>query len=69
MEFQRDGTPGQGFVVGKLKSGERFIANHGDESTLAQLASGVKEQVGRAGWVKAGENGRNLFSFDGGVRL
>ena len=69
MEFQRDGSPLRGYVVGRLNGGERFVANHGDESTLVQLASSVKEQVGRVVWVKVGEDGRNLFVFERGVRL
>lgn len=48
---------------------ERFVANHGDESTLLQLASSTKEQVGRLGFVKPGKDGRNLFVFEEGAKL
>jgi hypothetical protein len=56
-------------VVGRLTNGHRFLANDGDESTLQQLASSVKEQVGRRGWVNAGDDGRNLFVFNRGQSL
>ncbi len=51
------------------RNGHRFIANHGDESTLQQLASKSKEPIGRSGRVRQGDDGRNLFSFDQGARL
>jgi hypothetical protein len=71
VEFNRDGTPLRGHVVGRLKgNGHRFLANHGDATTLQQLASGTKEPIGRSGWVKGeSEKGRNLFTFEGGARL
>jgi hypothetical protein len=47
----------------------RFLANHGDESTLMQLASSAKEQIGRLGWVKPGKDGRNLFVFEENAKL
>jgi hypothetical protein len=55
--------------VGRLKNGHRFLANNGDERTLQQLASGVKEQVGKRGVVRIGDDGRNLFVFDEGGKL
>jgi hypothetical protein len=64
VEFNRDGTPSTGYIVGRLKStNHRFVANHGDESTLHQLASGAKEPIGRSGWVRTEEEGRNVFTF------
>lgn len=70
VEFNRDGTPLRGYVVGRLRSnGHRFIANHGDESTLQQLCSRSREPIGRNGWVKTAEDGRNLFTFEGGGKL
>lgn len=63
VEFNRDGSPLRGHVVGRLKNGHRVLANEGDETTLVQLASGVKEQVGRKGFLRNGEDGRNLFVF------
>ena len=68
VEFNRDGSPLRGHVVGRLRSnGHRFIANHADESTLKQLCSQEVEPIGRHGKVKAGEDGRNLFGFVGEV--
>ena len=56
--------------MGRLKSnGHRFLANHGDECTLQQLSSGVNEQIGRKGLVRKGDEGRNLFSFEGYGKL
>jgi hypothetical protein len=72
VEFNRDNTPLRGHIVGRLTgNGHRFIANHGDQSTLQQLSSGTKEQIGRKGWVgkdKEKEE-RNLFSFEIGGKL
>ncbi|OCL03137.1 hypothetical protein AOQ84DRAFT_326442 [Glonium stellatum] len=72
IEFNRDGTPLRGYVVGQLRSnGHRFIANHGDASTLKQLSSNAEEQIGRAGWVRKDSEkaGRNLFSFERTTKL
>ena len=63
VEFNRDGSPLRGHIVGRLKNGHRVLANEGDEATLVQLASGVKEQVGRKGFVRNDKDGRNLFVF------
>jgi hypothetical protein len=63
VEFNRDGSPLRGHVVGRLKNGHRVLANEGDEGTLVQLASGIKEQVGRKGFVRNDKDGRNLFMF------
>jgi hypothetical protein len=67
VEFNRDGTPLRGYIVGRLESsGKRFLANHGDEITLRQMAEGAGEIVGRTGWVKqdSEREGRSLFSFE-----
>ncbi|OSS49671.1 hypothetical protein B5807_05967 [Epicoccum nigrum] len=66
VEFSRDGSPLRGHIVGRLKSdSKRFLANHGDDSTLRQLAEGAGEIVGKAGWVWQDEQakGRGLFAF------
>ena len=63
VEFNRDGSPLRGHIVGRLKNGHRVLANEGDEATLVQLASGIKEQVGRKGFVRNDNDGRNLFTF------
>ncbi|RMZ77389.1 hypothetical protein DV738_g4349, partial [Chaetothyriales sp. CBS 135597] len=63
VEFNRDGTPLRGHVVGRLKKnadgtdvgplgGARFLANHADEATLKQLSSTTEEPIGRTGWVR-----------------
>ncbi|KAL1865406.1 hypothetical protein Plec18167_009453 [Paecilomyces lecythidis] len=65
VEFDRKGRPSRGHVVGRLlKDQHRFIANHGDESTLAQLASTTVEPIGRKGRVSVSQDGRNLFTFE-----
>jgi len=69
IEYDRQGAPSLGLIVGKLQgSGQRFLANHGDEQTLAQLANTSAEQVGRAGFVHKDDE-RNLFFFDLKTRL
>ncbi|KAF2840135.1 hypothetical protein M501DRAFT_952176 [Patellaria atrata CBS 101060] len=71
VSFSRTGKPEQGHIVGRLKgNGHRFLANDGDEATLLQLC-GVKEMIGRIGWVRSEFNGkRNLFYFtESGVKL
>ncbi|KAJ4382660.1 hypothetical protein N0V86_001882 [Didymella sp. IMI 355093] len=72
VEFSRDGSPLCGHIVGRLKSdSKRFLANHGDESTLRQMAEGAGEIVGKSGWVWQDQNrsGRGLFTFDKPARL
>ena len=70
VEFDRNGSPLQGFIVGRLSSNDhRFVANHGDMKTLEQLSSKVKEPIGRTGWVRNDDGGRNLFTFDHSVKL
>ncbi|KAF9884970.1 hypothetical protein FE257_000880 [Aspergillus nanangensis] len=70
VEFNRKGLPSRGFIVGQLvNSRQRFVANHGDETTLAELASTTVEPIGRKGRVSVGSDGRNLFSFDAHSRL
>lgn len=73
VDFNRDNTPRLGHIIGRLKStGARFLANHGDEETLRQLASVTKEPIGRSGWVsidREGPVGHNFFSFGEGGKL
>ncbi|KYK57001.1 thiolase [Drechmeria coniospora] len=64
VEYDRQGSPAMGLIVGVLQTGERFLANHGDEQTLAQLASSSVEHVGQAIRVRPSEGGRNLFTLD-----
>ncbi|KAL2042488.1 hypothetical protein N7G274_004981 [Stereocaulon virgatum] len=64
-EFNRNGTPSKGFIVGRLISNDhRFVANTGDIKSLEQLAIGSREPIGRTGLVRGGDSGRNLFVFD-----
>ncbi|KAI7356542.1 hypothetical protein KC354_g10399 [Hortaea werneckii] len=57
LEYTRTNgnRPHRGHIVGRLKStGARFLANHADEQTLAELASWEREPIGRSGWEYAG---------------
>lgn len=60
VDFNRDNTPARAYIIGRLENGHRFVANHGDGQTLAQMASWTEEPIGKTGLVKT-ENGRNLF--------
>ncbi|KAK5230733.1 hypothetical protein LTR47_007288 [Exophiala xenobiotica] len=52
VEFNRDNTPRQAYIVGRLKTnGHRFVANEGDKETLMQLSSTTEEQIGKVGRV------------------
>ncbi|KAH8733058.1 hypothetical protein GQ44DRAFT_601041 [Phaeosphaeriaceae sp. PMI808] len=71
VEFNRDGSPLRGHIVGRLKgNNKRFLANHADDATLRKMAGGEVEIVGRGGWVWQDEKkGRGLFVFDKPARL
>jgi hypothetical protein len=72
VEFNRDGSPLRGHIVARLKSnGKRFLANHGEQSTMRQMAIGTGEIVGKSGWVwqEAEKKGRSLFAFDKPAKL
>ncbi|KAL2811210.1 hypothetical protein BJX63DRAFT_289692 [Aspergillus granulosus] len=62
VQYGRDGSPVLGFVIGRLDSGHRFVANVEDAYTLQQLSGGT-EQVGKRGQATS-EGGRNLFVFE-----
>ena len=65
VDFAKDGRPMLGHVVGRLtRNGRRFLANHGSDKTLMELASKTREPIGRKGSVKGGEEGRNFFVFE-----
>ena len=65
VDFAKDGKPLLGHVVGRLiHSGKRFLANHGSEKTLMELASKTREPIGRLGTVKVGDAGKNIFCFE-----
>jgi len=64
VDFDRDGSPKLGHIIGRLVSNDhRFVANHGDTITLSQLSNGLKEPIGRQGLVKSDKTGKNLFVF------
>ncbi|RFU25534.1 hypothetical protein B7463_g10817, partial [Scytalidium lignicola] len=72
VEFNRDGTPAKGFIVGRLVSnGRRFVANHGSVDTLNKLSHHSNEPIGRRGWVGSDPKteGRNLFIFGDVLKL
>jgi hypothetical protein len=72
VEFNRDGSPLRAYIIGRLKkNGKRFLANHGDDTTLQQMASGAGEIVGLSGWLKQDpeRKGRGLFTFDKVAKL
>ena len=64
VDYARDGKPTLGHVVGRLGNGRRFLANHGNEKTLIELSSTMREPIGRLGQVKVGRDGKNLFIFE-----
>ena len=69
VEYDRNNKPTKAYVVGRLHSnGHRFVANEADPSTLDQLASLVREPIGRSGNVR-NQGGKNLFSFQGSSKL
>ncbi|PGH23689.1 hypothetical protein AJ80_02295 [Polytolypa hystricis UAMH7299] len=71
VDFNRDGSPSLGHIIGRLKSnGRRFIANAKDAATLQQLCSETKEPIGKSGWVTHNAEGAiNIFKIDSSGRL
>jgi hypothetical protein len=69
VQFDRQGNPEMAFVIGRLKgNGYRFVANHGDQLTLQELASPGEEQIGKVGYVEtrrdaSGDPESNAFSL------
>ena len=57
--YDRDGAPEKGIAIGRLESGERFIANTPPERAELE-AFAASEQVGRRGRVRH-QDGRNRF--------
>ncbi|KAK3170682.1 hypothetical protein OEA41_002764 [Lepraria neglecta] len=46
VEFNRNGAPSKGFIVGRLTSNNhRFVANTSDARSLEQLSSGTREPI------------------------
>lgn len=69
MDYDRKG-PKLGHIIGRLgENGQRFIANHGDEHTLATLVSANGEPIGMKGRVSRSEDGRNLFTLSASAKL
>lgn len=53
VQFDREGNPEMAFIIGRLTDKDyRFVANHGDQRTLQELASTVEEQIGKVGYVE-----------------
>lgn len=53
VQFDREGNPEMAFIIGRLTdSKHRFVANHGDQRTLQELASSIEEQIGKIGYVE-----------------
>jgi hypothetical protein len=70
VEYNRKGVPRFGHIVGRLEeNGHRFLANHGNDVTLARLADTALESVGLRGTVRKGEDGRNLFILQPDAKL
>ena len=67
VEYNRDGTPLRGYIIGRLSSGARFIANTPDGAmdTYTLLTDGKLEPIGLQGRVKGSADGRNIFQFAG----
>jgi len=67
VEYNRDGTPLRGYIIGRLSSGARFIANtpEGAMDTYTLLTDGKLEPIGLQGRVKGSADGRNIFQFAG----
>jgi acetyl-CoA C-acetyltransferase len=65
VEFDREGLPMKGFVIGRFEDGSRVLANtaEGDRATLATLVDPTTEAIGRTGLVSRHPDGRNLFHF------
>ncbi|KAF5683545.1 hypothetical protein FDENT_7157 [Fusarium denticulatum] len=69
VDYDRKG-PKLGHIIGRLvENGQRFIANHGDEHTLATLASANGEPIGMKGHVNRSSAGRNLFTLSASAKL
>ncbi|MDJ0846782.1 MAG: acetyl-CoA acetyltransferase [Myxococcota bacterium] len=59
VNFDRDGAPARGIVIGRTDEGRRFVANTPDDRTLLEDFV-AREEVGREGRVRV-EDGRNVF--------
>jgi len=72
VDWDRSGKPEKAHIIGRVRSsGERFVANEGDEATLRFLAGAGREPIGLVGTVRGDEKeeGRNLFSLEEAARL
>lgn len=70
MEFNRDGSARIGYIVGRLaENAVRFIANNGNDFTLRKLTDLSVEPIGKSGFVKKADDGRNLFYLEPEARL
>lgn len=63
VEYDRAGGPLTGWVIGRLESGERFLANvdvDKEKGTVGTLVDGNVEPIGMRGWVW-GDGKKNWF--------
>ncbi len=59
VNYDRDGAPVRGIVIGRTREGRRFVANTPDDRRLLEDFV-AREEVGREGRLRA-EDGRNVF--------
>lgn len=63
VEFDREGAPARGWVIGRTAGGARFPAGVDDRLTLAALTAENREAVGLRGRVSIGDDGLNKFAL------
>lgn len=68
INYGRDGSPSEGLIVGRSPDGaQRFLAlvSGEDQAGIDRLLGSAGEPIGSDGEVKAGEDGRNVWTFAG----
>ncbi|MGH2785461.1 MAG: acetyl-CoA acetyltransferase [Actinomycetota bacterium] len=65
VEYARSGEPEKGIVIGRLRSGERFVANTpaGDRDALESLVRPDADLIGLDGKVETDANGITTFDI------
>jgi acetyl-CoA C-acetyltransferase len=65
VEYDREGLPARGYVIGRTPTGARtgVRVSKSDSTTIAALTSAHDDPIGRSGQV-ALDGDRRLFSFD-----
>lgn len=63
--YERDGQPSAGILIGRLRSGERFVANTppGDRDVLDALVRADADPIGIDGKVETDTDGRTTFDI------